>query len=240
MIFPIEDNQSTLSYKFFSSKTNQFIGATDVPLSDIKTENEEVSQDFNIKDDNDEDIGILRPKITVVTSYKEINQKLINNINKHDENIKSNQRKISQLNGSLNDLILPYKSKFEKYKEILLKGSKMTINDGVLLYNKNIKSLKGHKDNIISIRYFINIKNKNEYLISADKNKIVIVWDITNDYNILYNINTNYGDDIYSCLLIFSNNDDNNNYIITSTKNVSNDIDKSSTKIYSLNNGKLV
>ena len=50
----------------------------------------------------------------------------------------------------------------------------MTINDGVLLYNKKITSLKGHKDTIISIRYFINIINKNEYSISADKNKIVI------------------------------------------------------------------
>ena len=70
MIFPIEDNQSTLSYKFFSSKTNQFIGATDVPLCDKKTENEKVSQDFKIKDDNDEDIDILRPKITLITSFK--------------------------------------------------------------------------------------------------------------------------------------------------------------------------
>ena len=240
-LFPIEDNQSTLSYKFFSSQTNQFIGATDIPLSNIKTENEEVNQDFKIKDDNDEDIGNLRLKITIVTSYNDNNQKLNNKINNHDENIKSNQRKINQLNSSLNDLILPYKLKFEKYKEILLKGSKMTINDGVLLYNKKILSLKGHKDTIISIRYFINIKNKNknEYLISSDKNKIVIVWDITNNYNILYNINTNYGDDIYSSLLIFSNND-NNNYIITSTKNISNDADKSSTKIYSLNSGKFI
>ena len=210
-------------------------------MSNIKTENEEVTQDFKIKDDNDEDIDNLRLKITIVSSYNDNNQKLNNKINNHDENIKSNQRKINQLNSSLNDLILPYKLKFEKYKEILLKGSKMTINDGVLLYNKKILSLKGHKDTIISIRYFINIKNKNknEYLISSDKNKIVIVWDITNNYNILYNINTNYGDDIYSSLLIFSIND-NNNYIITSTKNISNDADKSSTKIYSLNSGKFI
>ena len=210
-------------------------------MSNIKTENEEVTQDFKIKDDNDEDIDNLRLKITIVSSYNDNNQKLNNKINNHDENIKSNQRKINQLNSSLNDLILPYKLKFEKYKEILLKGSKMTKNDGVLLYNKKISSLKGHKDIIISIRYFINIKNKNknEYLISSDKNKIVIVWDITNNYNILYNINTNYGDDIYSSLLIFSIND-NNNYIITSTKNISNDADKSSTKIYSLNSGKFI
>ena len=82
----------------------------------------------------------------------------------------------------------------------------------------------------------------NEYLISADNNKIVIIWDITmgvNNYKIKYQIDTKYEGNIYSCLLIFPHTiDDNyNNYIITSTYNTSDDIDKSSTKIYSLNNG---
>ena len=108
-----------------------------------------------------------------------------------------------------------------------------------LIDNKKILSLQGHNNTIKTIRYFINIDNGNEYLISADKNKVVIVWDITNYYNILYNINTNYEDDINSCLLIFSNID-NNNYFITSTSKISNDIDKSSSKIFSLNNGKLI
>jgi len=104
-----------------------------------------------------------------------------------------------------------------------------------LIDNKKILSLPGHKNTISTIRYFMNIKNKKEYLISADKDGIVIIWDITNKYNILYNINTNYGPFINSCLLIFSNNN-NNNYFITSAFNISDDIDKSSTKIYSLNN----
>ena len=65
-----------------------------------------------------------------------------------------------------------------------------------LIDNKKILSLQGHNNTIKTIRYFININNQNEYLISADKNKVVIVWDITNYYNILYNINTNYEDDI--------------------------------------------
>ena len=42
-----------------------------------------------------------------------------------------------------------------------------------LLENKIIISLKGHNNHIRTIRYFINNKNKNEYLISADDNKIV-------------------------------------------------------------------
>ena len=61
-----------------------------------------------------------------------------------------------------------------------------------LLDNKIILSLKGHKSEITAISYFINQKNYNEYLISADTNRIVIIWDITNNYKIKYQINTNY------------------------------------------------
>ena len=87
-----------------------------------------------------------------------------------------------------------------------------------------------------TIRYFINNKNNNEYLISADCRKRVIVWDITNDYNKKYCIETNYHDHISSCLLFFppNNNDD---YIITSSNSTSNDNKNSATKIYSLNKG---
>ena len=109
----------------------------------------------------------------------------------------------------------------------------------ILLNNKKILSLKGHKNGISTIRYFINKKNYNEYLISGDDNKIVIIWDITNNYNIKYQINTKYKKIIYSCLLIFPHNID-DNYIITSTVNKSVNIDKSSTKIYSLNNGEFI
>ena len=109
-----------------------------------------------------------------------------------------------------------------------------------MLDNKKILSLEGHKNNISTIRYFINKNNNiNEYLISGDLNKIVIIWDITNNYNIKYKIDTKYGYYIYSCLLIFPHNN-NDNYIITSTSNTSDDNDKSATKIYSLNNGQFI
>jgi len=108
-----------------------------------------------------------------------------------------------------------------------------------LLDNKIIKSLKGHKNNIYTVRHFINNHDNNEYLISADDNKIVIIWDIINNYNIKYQINTKYNKAIYSCLLVFPHNN-NDNYIITSTESTSNDNDKSSTKIYSLNNGNFI
>ena len=108
-----------------------------------------------------------------------------------------------------------------------------------LLDYKNILSLKRHLNSIRTIRYFINNKNKNEYLISADNDKIVIIWDVSNNYSIKSIIDTNYEDDIGSCLLVFPHiiNDD---YIITSTNCISNDYNISATKIYSLTNGKYI
>ena len=111
----------------------------------------------------------------------------------------------------------------------------------LLLDNQKILSLKAHKNKIRTVRYFINEKNFNEYLISGDDNKNVVIWDITNNYNIKYIIETNYEHNIYSCLLVFPHiNNNYNNYIITSTYNQSNDNDKASTKIYSLENGKFI
>ena len=112
-----------------------------------------------------------------------------------------------------------------------------------LLNNEKIFSLKEHQNRITSVRYFINNKDNSEYLISSDENKIVIVWDINENYNIKTKIDTKYGESIYSCLMIFPINE-NNNYIITSTlccnditKDSSENIKRAATKIYSLNQG---
>ena len=107
-----------------------------------------------------------------------------------------------------------------------------------LLDNKKILSLKGHNRYITTVRYFFNHKDYNEYLISADHNKIVIIWDITYNYNIKYQIYTNYRKDIYSCLLAFPHNKD--NYIITSSKHYSTYIENSATKVFSLTNGNFI
>ena len=127
-------------------------------------------------------------------------------------------------------------------KEYLISPNRNNDLDIFTLLNKTkISSLKGHNNDIRTIRYFINKNsyNFNEYLISADNSKIVIIWDITDNYNIKYKIETKYENEIYSCLLIFPHNTD-DNFIITSTINRSNDNDKSSTKIYSLNNGEFI
>ena len=111
--------------------------------------------------------------------------------------------------------------------------------------NKKILSLQGHKNRITTIRYFMDNIYNYEYLISADINGIVILWDIINNYKIKYQIDTLYdissdkGLVIYSCLLIFDKNNE-DNYIITSINNISKDYKKSGTKVYSLNYRNLI
>ena len=108
-----------------------------------------------------------------------------------------------------------------------------------LLENKVIVSLKGHNNHIRTIRYFINNMNSEEYLISADNDIIVIIWEITYDFNMKFKINTNYSDNIYSCLLLFDFINE-NNYIVTSSYAQLDDNEKSATKLYSLENGQLI
>ena len=109
-----------------------------------------------------------------------------------------------------------------------------------LIENKKILSLKGHNKNVTTIRYFINDKNKNEYLMSADFNYYIIIWDISNNYNIKYKFDSGYKGNIYSCLMVFPHNID-ENYFITSTRAI---IYKSFydqyTKLYSLDTGDFI
>ena len=142
-----------------------------------------------------------------------------------------------------NDLFEVYTSYKDNKEYVASKNiNDFNIDIITLIDNKKILSLEGHKIHIRTLRYFINNKDNNEYLISADDNGLVIVWDISNEYNIKYQIESNYeinaakGISIFSCLLVFPENN-NDNYIVISTNNISKDIDKSATKLYSMNDG---
>ena len=90
--------------------------------------------------------------------------------------------------------------------------------------NVKIKSLKGHKNRITVIRYFIK-DNKEEYILTCDLNRLLIIWDINNDYNKKYSIEVDYHGIIYDALLLF--NIFKNNYIV-----VSSDQTPECTKLY--------
>ena len=218
--------------------------------NDIFNNNNIQIKNIKIDEINNNKIKELKEKINY--KYEELKKNINNNeyTNKINYKFKKNPQNLkykldiikSKTKYGLNDIFEVFIS-YRDNKEYLISPNINNFNLDIfrLLNNKIILSLKGHKNNIRTIRYFINKNSYNydEYLISGDNNKIVIIWDITDNYNIKYNINTKYEDIIYSCLLIFPHNID-DNYIITSTFNKSDDIDKSSTKIYSLKNGKFI
>ena len=253
-------------------------------LNNIKNNLIQINEIINNIKNLKEEINILNNKIEEKDNYnngRKIDDKIIEEINKIENNINMKFEEQKNINDKMNDIILfenkryEYKINYEfkkeprnlRFKENIIKTntyggwndkfeifisfkdnkeylvSPNTNNYKLDIYNlinnKIIYTLTGHNNIIWTTRYFMNNKNYNEYLISADKDKIVIIWDITNNYNIKYTINTKYGNDIYSCLLIFPHNSD-DNYIITSTFNDSGKDEDSATKLYSLNNGNFI
>ena len=172
-----------------------------------------------------------------------INNEFINQINYNftkNPNLKF-RLVISKKNNSfgMNDLFEVFVSVKSNIGYIVLKDNNCNLNIFTLIDNKKIISLQGHKAQIFMIKYFVNIKEIKEYLISADDNQIIIIWDISNDYKIKNCINTNYDEQIFSCLLFFGRFID-ENYIITSTYSVSDNNNISSSKIYSFSDGKFI
>ena len=110
-----------------------------------------------------------------------------------------------------------------------------------LFDNKKILSLKGHENLITTIRYFINNKDNNEYLVSADWNYKVIVWDVTNNFNIKYNIRDFWKlhTEMWTLMLVFPHNNDNNYIVISSSVYIKNPY-VSNTQIYSLSDGQFI
>ena len=226
--------------------SNQLMDKTEC-IKDLNNKTEEDDNDINnnnniisdyIKGVNKEIINKNEDKNKLLEYEQKVNYKFI----KDPKNLKFKENIITTNTcygwNDIFEIFTSYKDKLEYLASPNLNSgffySSYEITIFKLLDNQQIISLSGHNNKIRTIRYFINDKNKNEYLISADDDKRVIIWDITNDYNIKCNIDTKYGENIYSCLLVFPNNII-DNYIITSSFNRSENDEESSTKIYLLN-----
>ena len=136
------------------------------------------------------------------------------------------------------DVFLCYKDS----KQYLASSNYINYNIDIISLEDNqlTTSLKGHNNEIYSIRYFINDYNKDEYLISSDSYKKVIVWNILKNYKIDFSIEEDYSKfrHIYSCMIT---NIEEFNYVIISSytpdRNYINiDSKKDCTKMYSLMN----
>ena len=150
--FHIEDKQSSLFYKIYSA-SNQYIGGVDVPLYMLNVENEEIFSEFELKDDNDQTIGVFKPRIIVVTSYFDWYQKQYDNI---DKNIESYQAKINELSETLEELSLPYKAEFEKSQLRLKQGGNIGINNDQLV--NGVEGILKHAFKDRKVKWMVTLK----------------------------------------------------------------------------------
>ena len=98
-----------------------------------------------------------------------------------------------------------------------------------------IQKLYGHNQRIVFIKYYLDPYTEKEYLISADREEMVIVWKILdkNNYKRFCLINTLYGrlmmrQSIYSCIIFFT---ERKNYIYTTS------VTKNYGRLYELEDG---
>ena len=109
--FPIDTKEKVLLYKIYlaSNPENPF-GEIEVPLSILNVDNEEITPQFGFKDVNLQTIALFKPKIIIVTSFLDMYQKQVDNIEK---NIESYHNRIAQLSEILAEISLPYKKQFD-------------------------------------------------------------------------------------------------------------------------------
>ena len=215
-------------------------------INEFKNYNSNIIKDLNNKFNINDDNNINSKFMNIIDLYNQIyeygnNMKMDNLFEKEPQNLKYKlDITTTNDNWGMNDIFEVFKS-YEDNKEYIISPNYENHNLDIflLLDNKKMMSLSGHKDSVAVVRYFFNNKDINEYLISADSNNLVIIWDITDNYNIKHKFNAYSNGEIYSCLLIFPNNID-DNYIITSTSLISKNNDDSATKIFSLENGNFI
>jgi len=229
-------------------------------INEFNNYNNTIIKDINkINDENDiynkfknlmEIYNKMNNILNEIESNKKNNELINEYINKINYKFKSEPQNLKyKLDINVKNKSQGYNDIFEVFisykdnKEYLISRSIDNHNNLELLSlidNKKILALKGHKNLITTVRYFINNKDNNEYIVSADWDHILIIWDITNNYNIKYRIKAYaFRFDKWSCLLVFPQNND-NNYIITSCSVGIKEKDISGTQIYSLNDGQFI
>ena len=213
------------------NKINQ-INKDDIQIKIENIEKEDINDDINMK---------FNDKIILDNIIMDYEKKIKYEFTKDPKNLKfkCNITTTNTKNG-WNDIFEIYTS-FKDNKEYLVSPNVDNYNLDIfsLIDNQKKLSLKGHHGKIKTVRYFINNKNKKEYLISGADDKKVIIWDINNNYNIIFTIDTKYIKSIFSCLLIFPDNKE-DTYIIISSYSKNENNENSATKVYSMNNKDLI
>ena len=107
----------------------------------------------------------------------------------------------------INDIFAVYYDKNNNNELYLIFPSEnYSIKITRLIDNHFIKSLEGHQNQISFVKHFYNNIAQKDHLISSDKSCVVIVWDLSNNYNLLFSLKINYSKNsiIYNCTAFFS------------------------------------
>ena len=96
--------------------------------------------------------------------------------------------------------------------------------------------LKGHKLDIFFVKYYINNKNNNEYLLTIEGGNTIFVWDINDKYKIIIKNRNTDDHTLFSCLLVFPKNYKDNFLVVPPIDC----FDEIGIKIISIENGKMV
>ena len=143
--------------------------------------------------------------------------------NKIDGNIGINDLfEVYHLHNDENTVYIATKKKFENSTNICDKSDINILQINTLEDIQLLKMLEGHNKNIIFIKYFLDDRNKKDYLLSGDKENLLIVWEILDfiNYQKVSRIKVDYGalslmdKIIYNSLLLFQ---EKKNYIYIAT-----------------------
>ena len=133
------------------------------------------------------------------------------------------------------DLFEVYTS-YKDNKDYLALPNKNNLDIIELNNNKKVIQLKGHKLDIIFVKYYINNKNNNEYLLTIEGDNTIFVWDINDKYKIIIKNRNTDDHTLFSCLLVFPKNYKDNFLVVPPIDC----FDEIGIKIISIENGKMV
>ena len=121
-------------------------------------------------------------------------------------------------------------------------------NNNIEIINMNlkkvVKSIGGNNSKFIFIKYYMNPKDKNEYLITTDKKGIIQVINITDNYNIISQINSpkefKNSWNFINCALLFNIQIGSKQMDILIVASRARYMEEYPTKIYNMNNGQFL
>ena len=218
---PKEENNNNIINNDAINKLEEKNKQMETKINELINENKKIKEDLNkCLKYIEEKIDSKKKEEDLKQKMKEENEKFIK------QNIKAEFKENPQnlkLRDTLTNNASSYaqQSKFDVYIglkdhiEYLVYNNKDTNNlDIMRIRDKTIiTSLKGHNANTIVIKYYLK-DDKEEYILSSDANKLVIIWDIQNFFNKKYTIQAQYSSDILDAGLLF--NVFNKDYILLS------------------------